>query len=102
MNTKSAIATSPFDSMSHHLTSLRNYAMEIAISVKTPEHLLLNCHHFINERSQMINSMKPQTTTLKTLFGTKKGHRKSEKISDRHRNRHKKVDFRRIERKRRE
>jgi hypothetical protein len=40
---------------------------------QTPEHLLLHCHHFKNERSNLINQIKPQTTTLKTLFGTKKG-----------------------------
>jgi hypothetical protein len=40
---------------------------------QTSEHLLLNCHYFTTERSIMINQMKSQTTTLKTLFGTKKG-----------------------------
>ncbi len=39
---------------------------------QTPKHLLLNYHHFITERSNMINQMKPQSTTLKTLFETKK------------------------------
>ncbi len=39
---------------------------------QTSKHLLLNCHHFINERSNMINQMKCQIITLKTLFETKK------------------------------
>jgi hypothetical protein len=46
--------------------------------------------------------MKFQKITLKTLFETKRKHREFEKISDRHRNRHKKVNSRRFERKRRE
>jgi hypothetical protein len=41
--------------------------------IQSPEHLLLHCHHLKDERLKMINQMKPQTTTLKTLFGTKKG-----------------------------
>jgi hypothetical protein len=36
------------------------------------KHLLLHCRHFTHERSIMINQMKSQTTTLKTLFETKK------------------------------
>jgi ribonuclease HI len=36
------------------------------------EHLLLNCHHFTTERSIIINQIKSQTITLKTLFETKK------------------------------
>ncbi len=40
---------------------------------QNPQHLLLNCSHFVTERSILINKMKPQTTTLKTLFETKKG-----------------------------
>jgi hypothetical protein len=39
---------------------------------QTSKHLLLNCHHFITERSNMINQMKSQLITLKTLFETKK------------------------------
>ncbi len=39
---------------------------------QTPKHLLLHCRHFTHERSIMINQMKSQTTTLKTLFETKK------------------------------
>ncbi len=38
---------------------------------------------------------------FKTLFETKKKHRKSRKISDRHKNCHKKVSFRRRRRERR-
>jgi ribonuclease HI len=40
--------------------------------IQTSKHLLLHCRHFINQRSVMINEMKSQTTTLKTLFEIKK------------------------------
>ncbi len=36
------------------------------------KHLLLHCHHFKDERVKLINNMKPQNITLKTLFETKK------------------------------
>jgi ribonuclease HI len=37
------------------------------------KHLLLYCHHCKDERVKLINNMKPQNITLKTLFETKKG-----------------------------
>ncbi len=40
--------------------------------IQTSKHLLLHCRHFINQRSVMINEMKSQITTLKTLFEIKK------------------------------
>ncbi len=39
---------------------------------QNPKHLLINCRHTHDERSQLIKKMKPQFTTLHTLFGTKK------------------------------
>jgi ribonuclease HI len=39
---------------------------------QTSKHLLLHCHYFTHERSIMINQMKSQITTLKTLFKTTK------------------------------
>ena len=39
---------------------------------QNPKHLLLDCHHFADERSNLINNLKSQTLTLKTLFETKK------------------------------
>jgi hypothetical protein len=56
--------------MMHHVELLKQDQEEVR---QTLEHLLLNCQHFMIERSKMINQMKPQTTTLKTLFGTNKG-----------------------------
>ncbi len=40
---------------------------------QNPKHLLINCRHTQNERSQLIKKMKPQTITLHTLFGTNEG-----------------------------
>ncbi len=59
-----------------YLVRLSNYETnkcnENCNSIQTSKHLLLHCRHFTNQRSIMINEMKSQTTTLKTLFGTKK------------------------------
>ncbi len=59
-----------------YLVRLSNYETkkcnENCNFTQTSKHLLLHCHHFINERSIMINQMKSQTITLKTLFETKK------------------------------
>ncbi len=46
-------------------------------STQNPKHLVFHCHHFTEERAQLVIDMKPQITTLKTLFEIKK----KEKIS---------------------
>ncbi|MBD0343042.1 MAG: hypothetical protein ICV61_19870 [Microcoleus sp. Co-bin12] len=40
---------------------------------QNPKHLIINCRHTRDERSQLIKKMKPQATTLHTLFGTNEG-----------------------------
>jgi hypothetical protein len=59
-----------------YLVKLSNYETkkcnENCNFTQNSEHLLLNCHHFTNERSKLINEMKFQIITLKTLFETKK------------------------------
>ncbi len=59
-----------------YLVRLSNYEMkkcnEKCNFTQTSKHLLLNCHYFINERLNMINQIKSQITTLKTLFEIKK------------------------------
>ncbi len=64
------------DYFKSYLIRLSNYdrkkCNENCHFVQNPEHLLLNCRHFIIERSKFINNMKSQNFTLKTLFETKK------------------------------
>lgn len=38
-----------------------------------PEHLLIKCRWFQDEKSKLIKQMKPLPTTLQTLFGTNEG-----------------------------
>ncbi len=67
-----------------YLVKLSNYETnkcnENCNSIQTSKHLLLHCRHFTNQRSIMINEMKSQTTTLKTLFETKKDIEKLRKF----------------------
>ncbi len=64
------------DYFKSYLIRLSNYETkkcnENCNFIQSSEHLLLNCHHFNSERSNLINKMKSQTITLKTLFQTKK------------------------------
>ena len=41
--------------------------------IQTSKHLLINCRHFRDVQSQLIKKMKPQATTLRTLFNINEG-----------------------------
>jgi hypothetical protein len=64
------------DYFKSYLIRLSNYDTKICNEncnfTQNSQHLVLNCHHFVTERSILMNKMKSQTITLKILFETKK------------------------------